>query len=509
MTQIAFYIVSDIHAYIFKTNYQTNHQQMPMGLLHAKQIIDEDSKHYPNQVRIDNGDFLQGSPIGHYLAKEQQSPNQLAEIYNQFGFDVGIVGNHEFNFGLSYLKSAIDALDYPVLSANILENDVPFTGQGVTYIERDGIKIGIIGLTTQYIPHWEKSDYIKGLKFESAEATLEKYLPKVRQNADVVVVCYHGGFERDLKSGVPTEALTGENEGYALLDRFHDQIDLLITGHQHREIAEVIHHVPVIQPGSKGEAVGKIVIDYEDGEIKNASAELLKEKQAEVKLTDALQQFSDYIEKWLDAPITLLSTSMAIDDQFEARTTPHPYINFLNYILMQASDAPIAASALFDLSKGFKGEVTMRDVLNNYPFPNTFNVLALSGQDIKDALEKTAEYFEVKDNQVIVNPVYIEPKPQHYNYDIWSGIDYVIHASNPKGQRISNLNYKGQPLDMHQTYHVVLNNYRAVGGGNYEMFSADKIVKDIQIEGAQLIIDYLQNHPNLNIPDVTHFKVEV
>ncbi|WP_208092114.1 5'-nucleotidase C-terminal domain-containing protein, partial [Escherichia coli] len=85
---------------------------------------------------------------------------------------------------------------------------------------------------------------------------------------------------------------------------------------------------------------------------------------------------------------------------------------------MEASNAPIAASALFDLSRGFKGEVTMRDVLNNYPFPNTFNVLKLSGQDIKDALEQTAEYFEVQDQEVIVNPEYVEPKPQHYNYDI-------------------------------------------------------------------------------------------
>lgn len=510
MTQLAFYIVSDVHGYLFPTDYQDKTQRLPMGLLHTKAIIEEDSAQYKNTIRIDNGDFLQGSPIGHYLAKERESAEQLAAIYNQFVFDLGVIGNHEFNFGLNYLKDTLADLDYPVLSANILENGEPFTGHGVTYLQREGLTIGVIGLTTQYIPHWEKAEYIEGLTFESAESTLAQWLPEVRAKSDIVAVCYHGGFERDLESGAPTEALTGENEGYALLDRFHTDIDLLITGHQHREIAQVIHGVPVIQPGSKGNTVGKIVLDYHDQGVHHATAQLLTDDNPDkAVLTDELQQFSDYIEQWLDAPITLLSEDMVVEDQFKARTAPHPYLNFLNYILMEASNAPIVASALFDLSRGFKGEVTMRDVLNNYPFPNTFNVLKLSGQDIKDALEQTAEYFEVQDQEVIVNPEYVEPKPQHYNYDIWSGIAYTIKAGNPKGERITRLTHQGQPIAMHQTYEVVLNNYRAVGGGNYPMFSEDKIIKSIPTEGAQLIIDYLQAHPELDIPNVTDFKVEV
>ncbi|MCB7376945.1 5'-nucleotidase C-terminal domain-containing protein, partial [Bariatricus massiliensis] len=76
---------------------------------------------------------------------------------------------------------------------------------------------------------------------------------------------------------------------------------------------------------------------------------------------------------------------------------------------------------------------------------------------------------------------------QHYNYDIYSGISYTIKVSNPVGSRVVQLDYQGNPIHMKETYKVVLNNYRAVGGGNYPMFSADKIVEDIQTEGAQLI----------------------
>ena len=102
------------------------------------------------------------------------------------------------------------------MCANIIENTQPFTGQGIHYFKVNGLTIGTIGLTTQYIPHWEQPDYIKTLNFNSAVHTLKSELPTLREKSDIVVVSYHGGFERDLDSGLPTEALTGENEGYDL-----------------------------------------------------------------------------------------------------------------------------------------------------------------------------------------------------------------------------------------------------------------------------------------------------
>ena len=101
------------------------------------------------------------------------------------------------------------------------------------------------------MPHWEQAAHIEGLTFESAVATLERWLPEVRAKVDIVAVCYHGGFERALGSGEPTEALTGENEGYALLERFHSDIDLLITGHQHRQIAELYMAYLLYNPALK------------------------------------------------------------------------------------------------------------------------------------------------------------------------------------------------------------------------------------------------------------------
>ena len=233
-----------------------------MGLLKANHLIEQDCVHYDGSVKIDNGDFLQGSPLCNYLVSKLKSSLPLTSIYNRLGFDFGIVGNHEFNYDLPYLKQAINQLHYPVLCANIIENTQPFTGQGIHYFKVNDLTIGTIGLTTQYIPHWEQPDYIKTLTFNSAVHTLKSELPTLREKSDIVVVSYHGGFERDLDSGLPTEALTGENEGYDILSQFSDSIDVLITGHQHRDIATIKNQTAIIQPGSKGTKVGKIVIEY-------------------------------------------------------------------------------------------------------------------------------------------------------------------------------------------------------------------------------------------------------
>lgn len=132
--------------------------------------------------------------------------------------------------------------------------------------------VGVIGLTTQFIPHWEQPEHIQSLTFHSAFDTLQQHLPEMKRHADIIVVCYHGGFEKDLESGTPTEVLTGENEGYAMLEAFSKEIDIFITGHQHRQIAERFKQTAVIQPGTRGTTVGKVVLSTD--EYENVSVEL-------------------------------------------------------------------------------------------------------------------------------------------------------------------------------------------------------------------------------------------
>ena len=107
-----------------------------------------------------------------------------------------------------------------------------------------------------------------------------------------------------------------------------------------------------------------------------------------------------------------------------------------------------------------------------------------------------------------MNKAFIEPKPQHYNYDMYAGISYTFNIQKPIGNRVENVLFKGKPIELDAHYSIVLNNYRAVGGGDFNMYSADKIIKDIQVEGAEMLIDFLEQHSIEDVPEVMNFEVK-
>ncbi len=126
--------------------------------------------------------------------------------------------------------------------------------------------------------------------------------------------------------------------------------------------------------------------------------------------------------------------------------------------------------------------------------------------NLKKPFSIITEYFRY--DEVSVSADFLGPKPQHFNYDIYGGVSYTIHVGRPKGQRVSNMMIQGHAVDLKQTYTICVNNYRAVGGGQYDMFIDAPVVKDIQVEGAQLLIDFLSNNNLMRIPQVVDFKVE-
>lgn len=337
MSNIAFYVVSDVHGYIFPTDFTSRNQYQPMGLLLANHVIEQDRRQFDQSFKIDNGDFLQGSPFCNYLIDHSGSSQPLVDFYNRMAFDFGTLGNHEFNYGLPYLKDTLRRLNYPVLCANIYENDSTLTDNGVQYFQVGDQTVGVIGLTTQFIPHWEQPEHIQSLTFHSAFATLQQHLPEMKRHADIIVVCYHGGFEKDLESGTPTEVLTGENEGYAMLEAFSKDIDIFITGHQHRQIAERFKQTAVIQPGTRGTTVGKVVLSTDEYEnVSVESCELLPViDDSTFTIDEDDQHIRKQLEDWLDYEITTLPYDMTINHAFEARVAPHPFTNFMNYALLE------------------------------------------------------------------------------------------------------------------------------------------------------------------------------
>lgn len=504
---------SDTHGYLLPTDYRDRQLDANFGLTKAATVINREKAAATGPVLvIENGDFLQGSAFAYYQAKVAQQYTGMTSVYNSLPYQVGIVGNHEFNYGKDYLTNAIKSSTRHFLCANILNDDgTPAFGDPYEIFELEGLKVAVLGLTTQYIPHWESPEHLTGLHFTSALAAAKKYVPELRQQADIVVVAYHGGFERDIEGGKPTEALTGENEGYQLLTEVPG-IDALVTGHQHREIATVHQGIPTTQPGSKAAYVGKITLTLaDDKSVLAADAELLSTAAAASTedLTPALLADNENVEDWLDQPLGTTEGDLTITDPFAVRLKPHPYIQFVQDVQRAATNTKISGTALFNNDgQGFGSTITFRSVLTNYIYPNTLAVVHLSGADLRAALEQSANYFALTaDGEIGVNPKFERPKPQHYNYDMYAGIHYIIDVAQPQGQRITELTYAGQPIQASDQLEVVVNQYRAVGGGNYQMFTADKIVREVTEDMTEIIADYLREHPVVKAKTEQNFRV--
>lgn len=493
---------SDVHGFVLPTDFSSRDSEVPFGLARAATVIAELKAHASDDelvLTIENGDFIQGSPLTNYIAKEDRDEVGLyQQLAKQIGYDARILGNHEFNYGTDYLQTAIPK-GASVLNANILAEDgEPFMGKPYRIIEEKGVKVAILGLTTDYIPHWEKPANIAGLQFADVVETAKRYVPILRQEADLVIVAYHGGFEADLKTGEPDAILTGENVGYRLLSEVPG-IDGLVTGHQHRQLAGIVQGTPTTQPGYRGDNVGVLTFELDEANaVTKQATQLLPTKGFKpdagiVALTKGVQA---QVEDWLDSPVGQVAGDMLVHAPLNDRAHGDAYLDFINHVQMTAMGTDIAATALFnDEVPGFKPEVTMRDVVTSYIYPNTLAAEKITGADLKAALEKSAAYFTVVNGELTVTPIFLTPKPQHYNYDYWSGVDYTFDLSLPVGQRVTKLKYHGHDVTPDEELVVALNQYRAVSGGDFMMFGAEKIVKELQVDITDLIADYFKEHP--------------
>lgn len=455
---------------------------------------------------LDNGDILQGSPLLTYFQKKNRTPHLMAQALNLIGVDYFNLGNHDFNYGKDILNTFLSTLNAPCLTSNITQNGKPF-GHSTIHITKQGLRLGLIGITTDYIPHWEKPSFIEGMTFLDPIAIVKNEISSLRSQVDFVIVLYHGGFERDLVSGLPSEPLTGENVGYALTHI--EGIDLLITGHQHRSIIATVNHVLVIQCAFNAQEFAQVDLCVED-QSKTIQTKLIKmgdfpEDQAMLKL---IKPWEDQTQSWLDQTVGQLSGhDYLIKDPFDARLHKHPLVSLLNTIQMEVSGAQLSGVSLFNDPTGFKPTVTYRDLVSTYVYPNTLVVKQINGAQLKAYLEKCADYFVINDGEIKVNPEYDFPKSQHFNYDMIDGIKYTLKISQPLGHRVINLTYLSKPVQTTDVFSLVINNYRANGGGNFNMIVACPTLSEVNIDMTELLATYFETHPNLIPSHINNIQV--
>jgi 2',3'-cyclic-nucleotide 2'-phosphodiesterase/3'-nucleotidase len=263
------------------------------------------------------------------------------------------------------------------------------------------------------------------------------------------------------------------------------------------------------QPLNNGQNFTKVVIDTETKEV---SYELVDVSKLTDDINEDLEKiFEDVsveLDKYLNEEIGEFDKDIIVNDLFEARLNGNPLINFIHQVQIAASEAEISVLSLFDSTIGFKKNVSIRDVLINYPYPNTLKVLKVSGHKLKEAMEKAATYFVVEDGEVKINNGFLVPKVQNYNYDMFYGVDYEIDLNREFGDRVVSITKNGKAIDLEKEYNVVLNNYRATNTSIYPAYENAKIVKEVNVDISELIINYFQENKKIKVDENRNYIIK-
>ncbi len=500
--KLKIYFTSDVHGYIYPTDYRDT-EFKNQGYINIINSFEKDD----NTIIIDGGDTIQGSPFTTYLSKQSFSAHPLAQVLNEGSYDYYILGNHDFNYGEAYLTKFISQFRGECLAANVFfKKDPTLIKPYSLKILKNGLKVAILGVTTDFINIWENKKNIENFNIKNTFSAVKETI-SLLPDYDVLIGVYHGGFEYDLETGKKLSD-TSENIAYKLCQSF--PFDILLTGHQHQGIVnEFVNNTYIAQTPPNGEGYIKIIVEVENEKIININGEL-KEPSPEghPELSLKLLAWETQVQTWLDQPIGFLDVKLLPTDHLNMALNGCLLANFFNQVQLDKSGADISCTSMANSLKGFNKEVTVRDVVSTYVYPNTLVVKKVTGEILKKALERSASYFEVVGSSIKIPDDFLKPKVAHYNYDYFSNIDYVFDLNKPLGQRVTSIKFKGKEIDLKDSFSLVMNNYRASGTGGYEFFRECETIDEILLDMSETIINYFEKHETVIVDKTKYLTIK-
>ncbi|PHM71180.1 bifunctional 2',3'-cyclic-nucleotide 2'-phosphodiesterase/3'-nucleotidase [Xenorhabdus kozodoii] len=520
---------SDIHSNLMDFDYFKNKPTDQFGLVRTANLIKAAKAEATNAILVDNGDLIQGSPLADYIVAKGLQQGEIHPAYklmNTMNYTVGNFGNHEFNFGLDYLKQAIAGAKFPYINANIIDAKTgknyftPYIIVDTSVKDREGkehtIKVGYIGFVPPQISIWDKANLGGKVVVNDITETAKKFVPQMKkEGADLIIAIPHSGFSQE-----PYKAMA-ENSVYYLSEV--PDINAIMFGHAHgvfpsQDYAGIkgvnvangtINGVPAVMPGQWGDHLGVVdmVITNDSGEWKvesaKAEARPIYDKTHKKALVDRDNKLVSIIEKDHQGTQKFVSKFIgkASDNMYSylALIQSDPTVQIVNDAQVDytkhfiqgdpnldglpvlAAAAPFKAGGRKNAPDEFveveKGDLTFRNAADLYLYPNTLVVVKATGADVVEWLECSAGMF----NQIDPNST----KPQEllnwdgfrtYNFDTITRVHYQIDLTQPakydtdcqlihkEANRIKEVTYQGKPIDPKAIFLIATNNYRGYGG---------------------------------------------
>ena len=447
-------------------------------------------------VLLDNGDILQGQPSAYfYNYMDTKSPHLCADVLNYMGYDVATVGNHDVETGHAVYDRWVSQCHFPMLGANVIRTatNTPYW-KPYTIVERQGVKIAVLGMITPGIPMWLPENLWKGLHFDDMAEVARKYMPEMRQKADVVVGLFHSG----VGSG---KAAQGAENASVYVAQSVPGFDVVFCGHDHRKADRRVVNtagdtVYVLNPAANAHAVAQadLTLTFEHGKRVAGKVEAgIVDIDSETPDTAFMAHFKpqyDAVKAFTSEQIGVNETEMTTLPAFFG---PSAFIDFIHQMQLRISGADIsfAAPLAFD-AKVEAGPIHVSDMFKLYAYENLLYVMKLTGQEVKDFLEysyagwtnqmhSSADHLLLfrKDAEQLTDPWQRLQTPS-YNFDSAAGIRYTVDVTRPTGQKIHIESMAdGKPFDLKKTYRVALNSYRGNGGGGLLTQGAHIAEKDL------------------------------
>lgn len=488
---------TDVHGHIRGWNYYDDRPDPLRGLARAATIVDSVRSANPGRVLlVDAGDMLQGTPLAYVAARISRSRiNPIVAAMNAMHYDAAVIGNHEFNYGVPYLDSAIAQADFPMLAANVSRNGATNPYSSMILAHRDGVTVGIVGATTPGSNLWDASNLeAAGLRVGDIVTSVRSAVADARtRGADVIVVVLHSGFNEPSSYDTVTTNLPGENVAARVAAEIPG-IDVVVYGHSHRDNpGQIIGRTLVVQPKNWATSVAVVTLPVAcDGAGRwlssPATSTLVQaanhDEQAAV--ISAVRRAHDETLQYVNSTIGSTPDSWRSDS---ARMAPTGITGLILEVERRAAHADLASTAAFDLHAHLgPGPITVAQLAQLYPYDNTLRAIRLTGTQLKEYLEYSSRYYKSNLDGALIPDTTVAG----YNFDVVSGVNYTLDLRRPVGQRVVALTYRGNKVAPADTFTMALNNYRQSGGGGYAMLRDAPVVYDNQQDIRQLIIDEVQ-----------------
>jgi len=504
---LKFIETTDVHGMFFPTNYTTG-KAVGGSMARVSSYVKSQRTTYGNNlILLDNGDILQGQPTNYYWNFiDTQDENIAASVVNYMGYDAQTFGNHDIETGHNCYDKWNREVKCPILAANMInaETGNPYTNP-YKIIEREGVKIAILGMTTPAVPNWLSESLWSGIRFEEMVSCTRKWVKtiKEKENPDLIIGLFHSG----LKGGITNDEYD-ENATLAVALRVHG-LDAIFYGHDHlsnfgfiRQYEEKTDDYPfyfitkdggpssavslsktdsvlIVNPGSNAYNVGEatITLTMQNNKVvsKKITGQLVSMKSMPID-EEYMNYFADDIrrlQEYTTKKIGTFESSMNMGDAFFGSSA---FIDFIHNIQMKTTGADISFTGSLAINTTINaGTVTTADMFNLYKFENTLYVIQMTGAEIKNYLEMSygqwTNQMKSSDDHILLfddknNERNNGFKNFYGNFDSACGIDYTVDVTKPEGQKVNILKMSnGQPFDTTKMYKVAINSYRGNGGG--------------------------------------------